>query len=1365
MNLRKVDNFNIGLDIGTGSVGWVAADFDGEILSFKGKHTWGSRLFPNAEPASVARIPRGQRRRYDRRRQRLNWLQDFFLDEMNEVDPEFFIRLRQARLLPEDREEGHSAYRWPLFNGSDFTERDYYKRFPTIYHLRQWLMTTDEKADIRLIYLAFHNIVKTRGNFLHQDSPKLSAANADMKKAVERFCAALSEWCDEKEIEYTPKPKVLKDIYEDASLGKRDKQEQAAESFNLGKEHKQMAKVLSGCVVGFKVDFAKVFPVVGEGANFDLSNDEAVDGFLEMCPDEGIELFESLQAMHSSFILLGILKNAEGGTISDSKVKEYERYQSDLKTLKDLVKEYAPQQYHHFFRGPFYEGTHEYDLTKADGYTKYNGAKQSMSYDAFRKAVVDVFKGTAVEMDERYSKMMASFEEGEFLRRLKTSDNGSIPYQLHLEEMDTIISNQAKYYPFLAEHKKEIESLVSFRIPYYVGPVTSKNAAENAKGEKRFSWSKRIPGQEGTPIRPWNWEEVIDKHASAQAFIERMTGTCTYLQDEPVLPRCSLLYEKYCVLNELNGASWSQDGDDFHRFDYGYRMDIIEDLFKHGGVNYKKVENWLKQHGHMNPHVKGGQGETGFESKLSSYLFFRNLLDVDELTQQDEAMVENLILWNTLFEDRGILKDEIKRAYGDRLDDGQIKKICKERFTGWGRLSRKFLCGLKVKTDNGKCSIMDVLEQGNPNSGQRNNTMILMEILHDDALGFSQLVDDFNLEHAENSGGLGIDDLPGSPALRRSINQSLKIVREISKIAGKAPDSIFIEVTRDEDERNKGRRTTRRYDAIKNALESLKDEGKANPEVLDDLKNLSSKDLDERLTLYFMQNGKSLYSGQPLDIRRLSEYQVDHIIPQSYIKDDSFENKALVLAEENQWKSDDLLISESIRRNMKHTWADLHEAGLIGDKKYNNLMRDRISDKQLKGFINRQLVETSQIIKFVRMMLEQEYPETKVISIKASLSSQLREARKLVKCREANDYHHAHDAYLACEIGRFLQKRHSEILNDPIQTNNMIRKYVRIESEEYKKTHRMPASSGFIIGSFLRSGFDKETGEIFRDDWDAEEVVGRLRRSLDFKDCFISRMPEETSGAFWDATIYSPKGGKAKPKLRLKKALPCEKYGGYSGEEYAYFYIYRATKGTKTIYRLSQVPISVAKLVKTNENALVDLARQTAAALDESFLTIVKPKIYKKQIIIVNGTRLLITGREEVRNASELAFSLEQASRLESFLAGGDLDSWQSEELYRLITEGCSRFAGELAKRIPLSDLLERYISADLEVQRATLRGLLSLVNGSTNKVDLSGIGGVKTAGQIKINYSKLLSDPGQDFEFIDQSVTGMFERRYKLEL
>ena len=133
-NLRSAENYSVGLDLGTGSVGWAVVDENGELYRINGnKPTWGARLFPSATTAADTRMKRGQRRRYERRRQRIETLQTVFCDEMSKVDPEFFVRMRQSRLVAGDRDSRYQTdYAHPFFNGNDFTEKDYYDRFPTI---------------------------------------------------------------------------------------------------------------------------------------------------------------------------------------------------------------------------------------------------------------------------------------------------------------------------------------------------------------------------------------------------------------------------------------------------------------------------------------------------------------------------------------------------------------------------------------------------------------------------------------------------------------------------------------------------------------------------------------------------------------------------------------------------------------------------------------------------------------------------------------------------------------------------------------------------------------------------------------------------------------------------------------------------------------------------------------------------------------------------------------------------------------------------------------------------------------------------------------------------------------------------------
>ena len=1392
MNLRNFsDDFSVGLDLGTGSVGWAVTDEDGKLLHFKKQPTWGSRLFDSAETAATARTPRGQRRRYIRRRWRLNFLQGFFKDEVEKVDPEFFFRLRQSRLLKEDRGDVFD-YRWPLFNDSDFTERDYYEKFPTIYHLRKHLMETGEKADIRLIYLAAHNIVKHRGNFLRQDQKSLSAKTAKPDDALKEFFKALTAWCEEHDAYFKDVPdndieKIVKAFEAEASASK--KKEDIAKLFSVQLEDMAASKkfnaALAGAMVGLKTEFKNVYgELAAEKTSIYLSNDEDVDALHEALPDDGVDLFDKLCAVYSAYILQGLLSYAPGKTISYSMIAKYKKYGEDLDTLQQLVKDYLPKEkYKEFFRGDTYPGTNDYDVSKAKGYTLYNLAHSKMSYDDFATYVKKELGSTDAASDERYIKMMAEFEQQRFLRRLKTSDNGSIFYQLHLEELDAILENQGRFYPFLLEEKDKIESLVSFRIPYYVGPLYTKNAAKDAHGKQRFAWSKRKPGMEDVRITPWNWEEVIDKDASAEKFIKRMTGNCTYLQGEDVLPKCSLLYEEFCVLNELNGLKVTDDGGNHeHRLDAAQREGIIHDLFyRKASVSYKDIQEWLTREGMMtSPHVRGGQGASGLESSLSSYRFFaKKIFDVRELDERDIPMIEKIILWNTLFEDRKILKERIEKKYGEAaggpLNAAQIKKICNKRFAGWGRLSERFLTGLKVDTEAGKKSMMDVLREGDPNSTSRQGrTLVLMEALRDEELGFQKRVDEFNAAYfKENADALGVNELPGSPANRRGINQAIRIVDEIAKIAGHEPKNIFIEVTRDEDPKAKGKRIKRRYDELKNALETFK---KEDPELWKEICATSPKDMDERLTLYFMQRGKSLYSGRSIDINQLSNaglYEVDHIIPRAYIKDDSLENKALVLHKENQRKTDELLIDESVRRKMSGHWRMLHDAGLIGDKKFNNLLRSHIDERAMKGFVARQLVETSQMVKLIQSLLQARYPETNVVPVKASLSHNLREREGLVKCREANDFHHAHDAYLACRIGLFIQRFCPYVYDNPIVLRRVIEKYVREESEEFRKTHVMPGSAGFFINRFVcqrNPVVNSDTGEI----WDAASELEGIRKALNCRQCWISRMPAEDSGAFWNATLYSPRDAKFGDKLALsvKEGLDPKKYGGYSSQQFAYFFIYSGLKKGKVVYRFAEAPVWLVKRIERGAGSLGTYAGSLAAEEGIEFTGIVRARLLKKQLIEIDGERFFITGKKAMANDRQIALSIREAAPLANYRlrqAGKreykvDNPATADELLEHVITTG-SRDSTRLFNLIHSDDLAANACALSDDEKLELASRILSLADGAMGMADLRSAGGSKFAGYIQPNYTKLLNDPKVEFAIIDQSVTGMFEKRTRIGL
>lgn len=124
-----------------------------------------------------------------------------------------------------------------------------------------------------------------------------------------------------------------------------------------------------------------------------------------------------------------------------------------------------------------------------------------------------------------------------------------------------------------------------------------------------------------------------------------------------------------------------------------------------------------------------------------------------------------------------------------------------------------------------------------------------------------------------------------------------------------------------------------------------------------------------------------MYSSRPLNIDTLYLYEVDHILPQSYVKDDSLSNKALVYKEENQRKSGSLLLDEKIINKQELWWKQLHKNGLIDDKKLRNLTRRKMfetNDDKVK-FVSRQLIETRQSIKYITNLLVNQYKDSDVL--------------------------------------------------------------------------------------------------------------------------------------------------------------------------------------------------------------------------------------------------------------------------------------------------------------------------------------------------------------------------------------------------
>ena len=459
-----------------------------------------------------------------------------------------------------------------------------------------------------------------------------------------------------------------------------------------------------------------------------------------------------------------------------------------------------------------------------------------------------------------------------------------------------------------------------------------------------------------------------------------------------------------------------------------------------------------------------------------------------------------------------------------------------------------------------------------------------------------------------------VEPLATSPATKKGIYQALKIVDEIVKYMGYDPKNIMIEMARSEEEKK------RKDDRKKYLQELYKNQSKEIDNYNKLMRELNEHEINnQKLFLYFIQEGKCLYSGKPLNIEDLDSYEIDHIIPRTLIKDDSIDNKALVIRECNQKKAASYVLPREYRNEQnKKWWTRLKKLGLMSPKKFHNLVRDKYSDEDIAGFINRQLVETRQITKHVANILNNYYKNTKVVYLKANLSHNYRERYDLFKFRDINDYHHAHDAYLAAVLGEYKEKYMKRNINFEMvkELNNRLRELGQYKDLKYGYViNSLDVNASDIVNDITNNLVDEKTGEVL---FDANEFNKLVENTLYRNDILVSRKTEIRSGKFFKETIYP----KEKGNIAIKENMPVDLYGGYSNMETSYLCLVKYNNKNKLI----GIPMTIAVKSEKDKIVKVNFIKEHLNLKGNEDITILKDNIpyeielvYKNQNVYVKG--------------------------------------------------------------------------------------------------------------------------------------------------
>lgn len=1347
MSKQKFDDYFVGLDIGTSSVGWAVANQEYKVLKFNKKSMWGVRRFEEAFTAADRRVYRASRRRLNRRKFRLNILKDFFEKALSEEDALFLTNLEDSSL---DIEDKRTQKKYTLYNDDNYIDVHFHEKYPTIYHLRAELIKGSKKYSAREVYLAIHHMMKYRGHFLFDGELK---SDNNIDEAFQHLNDSTNNLYDNELFQFkNNSSEELKAILKNSHLTVRDRNTQLKKYVNkdLNKDTNKIFNKIVSMIAGSKVgNIIDIFP------DIELEEKIGID-FKSSSFDEDLEDlmmldFEQRQLIEYAKVIYdwGLLEEIRSGEkyISIAKVNSYEQHGKDLSQLKYIVRKGASADiYNNFFQNK----NNQYNYTAYVG----NGYTTTATLEEFYKEVKKVLKkveGFEKEKEEILSKI----ETNRYMPKQRVGSNGVIPHQLHLIELQAILENAKQYLAFLNDVDEtglsiadKIIRTFKFRIPYYVGPLNPYHSKNN-DGEGN-AWVVRL--KEGK-VYPWNFEEMIDVSKSAENFITRMTNNCSYLLNEKVLPKSSLLYQKYLVLNEINNIKL-----DGKEITVEMKQHLFDNLFvkQHRNVTKKQITKWLMDNNYINRNDQ--VVITGIDDQIKSKL--TTLHDMKLIfggKLPDNQMLEEIIYWITLFSDsKDILGNKIKEKYSDKLTDEQIIKLRNKNYGSWGRFSKELLEGLgDTNKFNEPTSIIQALFITNNN---------FMELLTDE-YSYSMQIESLNQREVSNSKEIDyqiVGDLPISPAVKRSVWQTLKLMDEIISITGKKPRKIMLEMARGGG--TKGKRTKSRKAQLIELYKNIK----TDTDLLGKLENTDEGNLrSKKLYLYYTQRGRCMYSNDKISLDELYNnniYDLDHIYPRSITKDDSLDNLVLVKKVLNQAKGDKELYEMPIKSEVYAFWNSLRAQGLISSQKYERLIRkDPLSDAEKAGFIARQLVETRQSTKTIANIFKQLYPESELVFVKAGLVSDFRNEQKnndketgeirnihyrdYIKLRDLNDLHHAKDAYLNIVVGNVY---HTKFTSNPM---NFIKKS---EPRSYN----------------LSRMYDKVVERNNQIAWipGLEGSIKKVNQMMKRHDILTTWMVSDGKGSLFNQQLVK----KGKGQVPIKAGKDPDKYGGYDSAKISHLVFAEFQKRGKKVSGLFSIPIYITLQKSSITNYLVKRYK-----IDN--LKIVSKNIpLNNSILEIDGREIRITGslnnntRYYFHDYLQPVYSSdfnENFKKIEKIINPKINSTFEKEEItdeiylsmYKeLLKKSKSPLFIESTKKY--IDVFEKNIKLVLDLDEKAKARLLfemsKLIKGDNNGVNLSDLGlgtkvGVKSIGYNTSNLKSL--------KLVHKSITGLFENRVDL--
>ena len=663
-------------------------------------------------------------------------------------------------------------------------------------------------------------------------------------------------------------------------------------------------------------------------------------------------------------------------------------------------------------------------------------------------------------------------------------------------------------------------------------------------------------------------------------LIEKMVGKCTFEDGEKRAPKASYSFEVFRLASDLShlvfiprDASKRQA----KRENLEVRLSpeqiskVIELAKSQKNLTYKKVRSTAGiSEDYVPKDVRGKKkdgDEFGEENAFGGLKAYNDIRSALKDLPEDWAKIDNesainqiAYILTTQKADEGI-RDELNLLPISNKAKEAIVKIKPTNFKTFGHLSIKAL--------------------------QKITPHILEGMTYDkacEAAGYDFKKQSASLEQITN------------PVVKRAITQTLKVVRAIERKYGE-PYFIKVETARDLaknfKDRNAIKKENEENQGYNEDVKSIITDGyeaspktKGGKQLLNHLKELNvrlNKNADFngqqiiKVKLYREQQGKCLYSGNPIDFETMlrddNAYQVDHIVPFSRSNNDGITNKVLVFTEENQKKADRTPFeyfgtdeqrwekfvalvettykTRDVKTSDKATNAINYKYNGYAMKKKQNLL---LQDYKNDSWNVRALNDTRYITRFIQNYLRQNVDfaegeeKQRIIAPNGTTTAYLRKRWGLAKDRTEDVLHHAKDAAVVAAIDQkivyqanlFSKEQEMRLYLDNAKTIDEKRQILLRSTDENtgeitNETTFTQAQKDLAQAEYFKLRSDTETKNRFPAPWPdfSKEVMKRTLNTdiatlqnelrgldkydeefrLSIKPIFVSRMPRRKATA------------------------------------------------------------------------------------------------------------------------------------------------------------------------------------------------------------------------------------------------------------